>query len=103
MLEARRNVTSTIASQGHVNSLAENHVNSLAEARLRLPEGLSSGVHPPPALQSRTTTSRPEQTEEERGACSRPDGTYVYSVSASAKTELLAAFVQGKTWSSKTL
>ena len=69
----------------------------------------------PPALQSRTTASRPEQTEEER----RPDGTYrhplfishtssplvvsknedvtrgktefetvIYSVSASAKTEL---------------
>ena len=34
----------------------------IASQRIGLgsPEGLSSGVHPPPALQSRTTASRPE-------------------------------------------
>ena len=88
--------------------------NSLAEPN-RLPEGCHLEFIPPPALQSRTTGLRPEQTEEER----RPDGTYrhplfishtssplvvsknedvtrgktefetvIYSVSASAKTEL---------------
>ena len=55
--------------------------NSLAENRLGLPEGLSSGVHPP--------TGSPEPNNSLRPGLQRRSRS-IYSVSASAKTELLA-------------
>ena len=80
MLEARRNVTSTIASQKHVNSLARSLTSIASQGQTGSPKSV---------IWSSSPTGSPEPNNSLRPGASDTSRS-IYSVSASAKTELLA-------------